>query len=87
MFEVAIILIFKHAAALCLSGVSAELALTQAESDFHKVNIVSKIEKHFTASFEEYSVEQFLAFLMDTNIGMLSLASTKTMVDTAFTAA
>ena len=86
-FEVAIILIFKHAAALCLSGISAKLALTQAESDYQKANIASKIEGRFTASYEDYSIEQFIAFLMDTNIGLLTLASTKTMADTAFRAA
>jgi hypothetical protein len=57
------------------------LALTQAESDYWKTNIASKIEAHFTASYEEYSIEQFIDFLMDTNIGLLSFASTKITVN------
>ena len=70
-FQVAIILIFKHAANLCLSGISAKLALTQAESKYHQANISSKIEEHFTASYEEYSAEQVISFLMNTNIGFV----------------
>ena len=85
-FEIAIIVIFKHAAALCLSGISAELALTQAGSDYQKANIASKIEGHFTASYEDYSIEQFIGFLRDTNLGLLSLEYTKVMADTAFRA-
>ena len=70
IFEVAIILILKHAAPLCLSGVSAKLALTQAESDFQKANTMSKIEEHFTASYQEYTIKQFVEFLMDTDISL-----------------
>ena len=83
-FQVAIILIFKHAATLCLSGISAELALTQAELNYHQANIASKIQEHFTASYEEYSTEQFIGFLMDTNIGLSSLASIKIIADAFF---
>ena len=83
-FPLAIILIFKHAAILCLSGISAELALTQAESNYHQANIASKVQQQFTASYEEYSTEQFVDFLMDTNIGLFSLSSIKIIADAAF---
>ena len=83
-FQVAIILIFKHAAILCLSGMSAKLALTQAELNYHQADIASKIQEHFTASYEEYSTKQFISFLMDTNIGFSSLASVKIIADAVF---
>ena len=83
-FQVAIILIFKHAAILCLSGMPAKLALTQAELNYHHTKIASKIQEHFTASYEEYSTEQFIGFLMDTNIGLSSLASIKIIADAFF---
>lgn len=68
--EVAIILILKNAASLCLSGISATSALTQAESAFQKANIMSKIEDHFTASYQEYTLKQFVEFLLNTDIGL-----------------
>ena len=79
-FQVAIILIFKHAATLCLSGISAKLAVTQAESSYHQANIASKIQEHFTEPLKDYSTGQFIEFLMDTNIGLSSLASIKIML-------
>jgi len=71
-FRLAIILIFKHAAVLALSGIRANLALTQAESDYRKAKIGSKIEEHFTAPYSEYTVEQLINFLKNTNIGVVS---------------
>jgi len=68
--RLAIILIFKQAALLCLSGIPGKLALTQAESDFQKANIVSKIEECFTASYQEYTIEDFVSFLVKTNIAI-----------------
>ena len=70
-FQLAIILILKHAAILCLCGISAKFAITQAESQYYQANIASKIQEHFTASYEEYSTEQVIGFLMDTNIGFV----------------
>ena len=83
-FHVAIILIFKQAAILCLSGISAGLAVTQAESSYHQANVASKIQEHFTASYDAYSTEQFISFLMNTNIGLLSLVPIKIITDTIF---
>ena len=71
---------------MCLSGISAKLALTQAESNYHQANVASKIQEHFTASYEEYSIEEFISFLMDTNIGLSTLAFIKIMADTVFRA-
>ena len=62
------------------------MALTQAESNYHQANIASKIQEHFTASYEDYSIEQFISFLMDTNIGLSSLASIKIAADAVFRA-
>ena len=59
---------------------SAKLAVTQAESNYHQANIVSKIQELFTEPYEEYSTEQFIGFLMDTNIGLSSLVSVKIML-------
>ena len=84
--ETGIILIFKHAATLCLSGITAKLALTQAESGYQKANIALKIKEHFTAPYEVYSIEEINVFLINTNFGLLSLALTKIMADTAFRA-
>ena len=83
-FQEAIILIFKHAALLCLSGISSKLALTQAESNYHQANIASKIQEHFTASYEDYSSEQFIGFLVDTNIGLSSFIPLKIITDAVF---
>ncbi|KAF8272789.1 hypothetical protein EI94DRAFT_159128 [Lactarius quietus] len=66
----AIILICKHATILCFSGYSAKLALTQAELNYQKANIASTIREHFTASYQEYTIEQFISFLMNTNIAV-----------------
>ena len=85
-FEIGIILIFKLAATLCLSGIPAELALTQAESDYQKANIDLKIEEHFPGTYQEYSAEQLIGFLMSTTIGLSSFTSIKIIADTAFRA-
>ena len=82
-FEIAILLILKHAASLCISDISARVALTQAESDFHSANVISKIEEHFTASYEEYTFEQFVDFLINNDIGLSICVSTQTIAYTA----
>ena len=85
-FEVAIILILKHAASLCLSGTSARVAIKQAESDFQNANVASKIQEHFTGSYEEYTVEQFVQFIVNTNFGLSSFTSTQIMAYSIFKA-
>ena len=84
IFQKALILIFKHAAILCLSGISSKLALTQAESNYHQAKIASKIQDYFTASYEEYSSEQSIGFLMDTNIGVTSFTFLKLIAEAVF---
>ena len=79
-FEVAVILILKHAAVLSISQKSdtrptITKILIQAESNFQKANIMSKIQEHFTASCNEYTIDQMVQFLMDTDIGMSILFS------------
>jgi hypothetical protein len=69
--EVGIILIFKHAALLCLSGIPTKLALTQAESDYQKSNVASQFEEHL-APYQDYSFEQSIGFLINTHIGLSS---------------
>ena len=78
-FEVAIILIPKHAASLCLSGISVQTAISQAESNFQNADVAFKIEEHFTGSYEEYTVEQFVHFIVDTNFGLSCFTSTQIM--------
>ena len=83
-YEVAIILILKHAASLCLSGSSARTAISQAESNFQNANVASTIEEHFTESYEEYTVEQFVHFIVDTNFGLSGFTSTQIMAYSTF---
>ena len=45
----------------CIGSYSSSISLS--ESRYH-----AKIEEHFTASYQEYTIEQFVGFLMDTNI-------------------
>ena len=84
--EVAIILLFKHAAVLCLSEIPAKSALTQAESNFQKAKIASQIKNHFTASYQEYSIEHITNFLINTNIGLFGYAFLQIMADITFQA-
>ena len=84
IFEVAIILILKHAATLCLSGTSARVAISQAESNFQNANMVSKIEEHFTGSYEEYTVEQFVHFIANASLGLSYFTSSQTMAYSTF---
>ena len=86
--EVAIILIFKRTALLCISGFPIQLALSQADSEYRNANIASIIEDHLMASNQDYSIRQSIDFLINANIGLSSLASTKikTIADACFRA-
>ena len=85
-FGVAIILILKHAATLCLSGSSARIAIKQAGSDFQSANVASRIQEYFTGPYEEYTVEQFVQFIVNTNVGLSGFTSTQIMAYSAFKA-
>ena len=75
-FEVAIILILKHAAISRIPSSRDFIQLiSRADSSFQKANIMSKIQGHFTASSNEYTIDQMVEFLMDTDIGMSILPS------------
>lgn len=67
----AVILILKHATSLCLLSLPPKSALSNAEMDYQEAKIDLKVQEHFPASSPEYSVEQFSAFIMATDIGWL----------------
>ena len=56
----------------------------EAESSFKQANVALKIQDHFTASYQEYTKEQFIRFLTDTNFGWLEFAFTKIIADIGF---
>ena len=58
----------------------------EAESNFKKANVALKIQKHFTEAYEEYTMEQFISFLIDTNFGWLEFAFTIIIADIGFRA-
>jgi hypothetical protein len=64
----AIIIILKHATTLRLSSISAQSALARAELDYQKFNIGLKIARHFTAPHPEYSVQDFVDFIMGVSL-------------------
>jgi len=70
-FAAAIIIILKHATTLRLSGLLAEPALVQAELDYQKFNIGSKVAQCFTAPPQEYSVSNFVDFIMSVSVCLL----------------
>ena len=81
----AAILIFKHATFICASNSSAKSALTQAEIDFWASKNDLKIQEHLVASSHEHSVEQFVHFIMATDIGLFILTFVKIISHQAFT--
>jgi hypothetical protein len=65
----AVTLILKHATFLRISN-SPKSALIKAEEDYQKANIDMTIQQHLTACGSKQSVEQFMGFIMSTNIGL-----------------
>jgi len=63
----AITLILKHATFLRIS-ISPKSALTKAELNYQKANIDVIIKQHLKACASEQSVEQFVHFIMNTDI-------------------
>jgi hypothetical protein len=49
---------------------SPESALTKAEQKYQKANIDVAIQQHLTACAAEQSEEQFVSFIMSTDIGL-----------------
>ncbi|KAI0245365.1 hypothetical protein BJV78DRAFT_420649 [Lactifluus subvellereus] len=60
----AIIMILTHATILCVSGASLVLALNQAESNYQMSNIGLQVAQYFTAAPQEYSVQDFVDFII-----------------------
>jgi hypothetical protein len=73
-FVTAVIIILKHATFLHLSNLSQESALTQAEKDYHAVNMKSKIQKFLSSSPQNYSLEQVASFIEASDISLYILA-------------
>ena len=69
-FEKAVTLILKHATLSRVSNV-AESALTYAELNYQEAYIDWDIKQHLMAHGPEHSEEQFVSFIMDTNIGFV----------------
>ena len=73
----AVILILRHATFLRLSNLSSESALTRGELAYREANIDLRIQQYLRASSQERSIEQFVGFIMATEIGLFFLASVK----------
>ena len=65
----AVTLILKHATFLRVS-ISPKLALTEAELNYQKANTDVIIQQHLTACASEQSLEQFVGFVMSTDISL-----------------
>ncbi|KAF5353995.1 hypothetical protein D9756_006983 [Leucocoprinus leucothites] len=66
-----IIILLKHATTLRPSGLSSQSALSQAHLDCQKLNIGPKIIQHFTEPPQNYSVQDFVDFIMGVMVGLL----------------
>ena len=65
----AVTLILKHATFL-RDSLPEKLALTTAERNYQKANIDVTIKEHLKACASEQSVEQFVGFIMNTDISL-----------------
>ena len=72
ILDKAVILILKHATFLRFSRLP-KLALIYAELDYQKANIDVAIQQHLREYASDHSVEQFVDFIMGTDIGLFSL--------------
>jgi hypothetical protein len=63
----AVTLILKHATFLQIS-ISSKSALISTELNYQKANVDVTIQQHLTACGSEQSVEQFVGFIMSTDI-------------------
>jgi hypothetical protein len=62
----------KHATTLRASGFSSDSALAQAELNYRKLNIGHQVASHFTAPPEQYSVQEFVDFIMHAQVCFLT---------------
>jgi hypothetical protein len=65
----AVTLILKHATFLQTS-MSPKSALATVEKKYRKANVDVTIQQHLTACAAEQSEEQFVSFIMSTDIGL-----------------
>ena len=70
-FAAAIITLLKHATTLRLSGFSRKSALAQAELDYQKSKIGSQVASYFTAPPHQYSIQQFVDFIIGAHVCLL----------------
>ena len=68
----AVTLILKQATFLRISILSAKSALANAELNYQKAKVDVAIQQHLTACAAKQSVEQFVGFIMSTNIGLFA---------------
>ena len=69
----AVTLILKHATLLRTSmSLGPKSALTNAELDYQKAKVDVTIQQHLTSCAAEQSVEQFVGFIMSTDIGLFT---------------
>ena len=69
----ALTLILKHATFLQTSN-HPEEAVTKVELNYQKANIDESIQQYLIACASELSLEQFVGFIMSTNIGLFILS-------------
>jgi hypothetical protein len=62
----------KHATTLRASGFSIESALAQAELDYQNSKIGSQVAAYFTAPPQQYSIQQFVDFIMGVRVHLLT---------------
>ena len=83
-FVKAVILILKHATVLRLSNQSPKSALTCVELNYQRANIDLKIQQYLqTTSQEQSTIEQFVHFIMTTDIGLFYLSSIEIMISSS----
>ena len=68
----AVTLILKHAT-LLRTSISSRAALTNVDLDYQKEDIDESIQQYLTAHASHLSKEQFVGFIMGTEIGWLIL--------------
>ena len=59
----------------CISELSPESALVQADTDYQAANIHQTIQQYLTAPSQEHSIEGYVGFIMATDIGFFILVS------------
>ena len=84
-FFEAVLLILKHATVLRLSQ-RANSALAQADLDYQKAKIDLTVQQHPLAYSPGDTVEQFIGFIMATEIGVFVLLSVTIISHQAFSA-